>query len=83
MEGLNIIKKSLSAVTGIGVEKILKNAILYTMPPETKFVSKVCIMVAHGVISWMVTDKTDEFIDKKVDEVYEEVVDVVRTVKGE
>ena len=81
MKGLKIIKSGISLITDFGVSTIMKNIVLYTMPPETKLISKVGAMVAQGVLTWMVTDKTDEFIDEKVDEIANDISEIIQDVK--
>ena len=71
---IDLSKKGLKLLTMIG-NGLTVGALcgMYIFGPGVAIPLKICASLSSYIITSMVTDKTDEYIDKKVDQFAEEI----------
>lgn len=64
-----LIKSGIKVVVSVGVGCIVTNAVAFTTPVVgIGVIKKLCIGAGSFALSTMVSDKTTEYTDKKIDE---------------
>lgn len=69
-----LLKAGVKMVVGCGVSCIITNAVTFTTPVlAVSMIKKFCIGAGSFALSAMVSDKTTEYTDGKIDEAIEEI----------
>lgn len=76
------VRNGVKLLTGGSVQMMLGGVISAIMPPQISIPYKVATYIGSFVVSMYATEKLDEFVDKKIDEV-EETVETVKAMVAE
>lgn len=77
MKKLDILKKAVSTVVGIGTAKIIREVIKNNVDTET-VASMVTVTAASAAIGGAVSELTQQYTDKQIDE----LVDLIQRIKN-
>lgn len=81
MNKLEAIKNVAKVVVSIGVGAVVGNAVKCTTPEDTKGIGKLVVTLGSLVIANMISDKSADYVEKKIDDTVEEVKDALAEVE--
>ncbi len=72
------IENGIKIISGIGIGYILKNLIKTNTPSGTSAIIKGCIVVGGCVASWMIADKSTDYISEQITSAFNFVKDILK-----